>query len=69
MTTTERDPQYYSTNQVAVMLSVTNETVRNWIEAGKLKAIKPGAQYRIERDDLFRFIEQRRLEKEVKLNR
>ena len=43
-------------SEVAESLRVSDRTVRNWIEGGKLKAFKIGLQYRIKKEDFERFI-------------
>jgi putative resolvase len=50
--------QYYTIEEVAKMLKVAYLTVYRWIKAGKLKAVKAGKQYRIERSALDKFIEE-----------
>lgn len=47
--------QYYSIEEVAKMLKVAYLTVYRWIQSGKLKAIKAGKQYRIEKTELSSF--------------
>lgn len=51
----ERNPdiQYLSTGRVAKMLGVSNQTVRNMIENGKIKAEKVGSHYRIPANKAF----------------
>ena len=39
-------------NGAATKLGVTSQTVRLWIQEGKLPAIKVGSRYRIKEDDL-----------------
>lgn len=48
--------QYYSIEEVAGMLKVAYLTVYRWIQAGKLKAIKAGKQYRITKKDISLFL-------------
>lgn len=50
------EEQYYSIDEVHKMLKVAYLTVYRWIQAGKLKAFKAGKQYRIEKNDLKKFI-------------
>ena len=50
------DATYYSINDVAKLLKVAYLTVYRWVRSGKLKAVKAGKQYRIERFELDRFI-------------
>ena len=42
--------------EIAEQLRVSNRTVRNWIDSGKLKAFKFGLQYRINKADFEEFI-------------
>jgi excisionase family DNA binding protein len=48
--------QYYSIEEVANMLKVAYLTVYRWVQAGKLKAVKAGKQYRIGKKDLDAFL-------------
>ena len=43
-------------SEVAEHLRVSDRTVRNWIEGGKLTAFNFGLQYRIKKEDFERFI-------------
>lgn len=49
--------QYYSIEEIAKMLKVAYLTVYRWIQAGRLKAIKAGKQYRIIESNLNKFLE------------
>lgn len=51
------EDKYFSIYEVAKMLKVAYLTVYRWIQSDKLKAYKAGKQYRIEKDDLQRFLE------------
>ena len=42
--------------EVAEKLKVSDRTVRNWVESGKLKAFRFGLQYRIKAEDFETFI-------------
>ena len=42
--------------EIAEQLRVSNRTVRNWIDSGKLKAFKFGLQYRVNKVDFEEFI-------------
>lgn len=42
--------------EIAESLRVSNRTVRNWIDSGKLKAFKFGLQYRVNKKDFEEFI-------------
>jgi len=48
--------QYYSIEEVAKMLKVAYLTVYRWVRSEKLRAVKAGKQYRIERFELERFM-------------
>ena len=45
--------------EVAEELNVHQETVRRWIKKGELPAFDSGRGYRISRDDLNKFVENR----------
>ncbi len=52
--------QIFSALEVANMCGVVNQTAINWIKNGYLKAFNtPGGQYRIYKDDLLAFINER----------
>lgn len=52
--------QIFSALEVANMCGVVNQTAINWIKNGYLKAFNtPGGQYRIYKDDLLSFINER----------
>ena len=44
--------ELYSVEQIARLLSLHVRTVRNYVRAGRLKAVRIGKQYRIAREDL-----------------
>lgn len=52
--------QYYSIEETAKMLKVAYLTVYRWIQSGKLESKKAGKQYRIEKDELNRFIQMKK---------
>lgn len=54
--TTSMSEQYYSIKEVSKMLRVAYLTVYRWINSKKLKAIKAGKQYRINKTELDRFM-------------
>ena len=54
------DDKYYSIEEVAKILSVAYLTVYRWIQSGKLESKKAGKQYRIEENDLKRFIQMKK---------
>lgn len=43
--------------EVAARLRVTDDTVRNWIRRGQLKATRAGKQYRVTEEDLREFLQ------------
>ena len=55
--------EYYSIQEVADKLKVAYLTVYRWIKAGKLMAVKASKQYRIKKDDINKFLEERPVEK------
>lgn len=50
------DHNYLTVNQVAEILRLNPQTIRNWINAGKLPALHIGRRVRINREDLDAFI-------------
>lgn len=52
------EDEYYSIEEVAEKLKVAYLTVYRWIQAGKLKALKAGKQYRIKKADLDSFLKE-----------
>lgn len=55
----DKELTFFSIREVSSMFSVTQETVRNWIKAGDLPAIKVGNRIRIQRGDLVDFTKAR----------
>lgn len=45
-------------SHVAEILSVSDRTVRNWVQSGALKAYRFGREYKITQTDLNEFIKQ-----------
>ncbi len=52
--------EWLTVEDIANDLSVSIETVRNWIRRKKLTAYRVGRDYRIKRADYTRFLEERR---------
>ncbi|MBP7223430.1 MAG: helix-turn-helix domain-containing protein [Sedimentibacter sp.] len=50
-------PEILTLKQIAEFLQVSNLTIQRAIKSGKLKAFKPGRDYRILKEDLISFIE------------
>jgi excisionase family DNA binding protein len=51
------DDDILTVAQVAAQFSVTRQTVRSWIDSGKLKAGRVGKAYSILRGDVYAMIE------------
>ncbi len=49
--------QWLSVEDIAKELNVPLDTVRYWIRSKRLRAYKPGKEYRVKREDLDRFLE------------
>ncbi|MDP9458429.1 MAG: helix-turn-helix domain-containing protein [Actinomycetota bacterium] len=41
------EDRFFNTEEVAEMLQVDEQTIRRWIKAGKLRAFKPGREWKI----------------------
>jgi excisionase family DNA binding protein len=54
---TAADDDYLTVAEIATILKLNQQTVRNWIDAGKLPAIHIGRRVRIRRSDFDRLIE------------
>lgn len=53
--------EYYSTQEVADRLGVSVFTIRRYIRAGKLRAVKLEGVYRVRRRDLAAFLREREI--------
>lgn len=51
------EDKFYTINQVAEILDLHHKTIRNFINAGKLRASKIGKQWRISEEDLNSFMD------------
>ena len=51
--------RFYTIPEVARTLRVSDQSVRRWIKAGKLRATKPGKEYRIGHTNLEAFLRAR----------
>src|SRR5687767_9069320 len=49
--------RYYKPEEVAELLKVTKQAVYNWINQGRLQAVKAGRATRISREALAEFLE------------
>jgi len=54
----ESEETYLTVAEVAATLKLNQQTVRNWIEAGTLPALRVGRRVRIKRSDFDRILEQ-----------
>ena len=52
------EQKYYSPNDLAEKFNIKSDTVRKWINQGKLKAIKLGDIWRIPESALDKFIKE-----------
>jgi excisionase family DNA binding protein len=57
MASGEPAESFLTVAEVAEMLKLNQQTVRNWIDAGSLPAIRVGRRVRIKRSDLDRILE------------
>lgn len=57
MTGGEFEESFLTVAEVAEILRLNQQTVRNWIDAGTLPAIRVGRRVRIKRSDLNRILE------------
>jgi excisionase family DNA binding protein len=57
MTSGEQADSFLTVAEVAELLKLNQQTVRNWIDAGSLPAIRVGRRVRIKREDLNRILE------------
>lgn len=58
----EKLPEILTLKQVAEFLQVSALTIQRAIQAGRIKAFKPGRDYRILKEDLIAYIEGERKE-------
>lgn len=57
MTGGEFEESFLTVAEVADLLRLNQQTVRNWIDAGSLPAVRVGRRVRIKRSDLNRILE------------
>ena len=57
MTGNETEESYMTVAEVAATLKLNQQTVRNWIDAGTLPAVRVGRRVRIKRSDFDRIID------------
>lgn len=53
----EFEESFLTVAEVAELLRLNQQTVRNWIDAGTLPAVRVGRRVRIKRSDLNRIVE------------
>ncbi len=53
------DDEYLTVDEVAATLRLVPQTIRNWIDAGTLPAVRIGRRVRIKRSDFDQLVEQR----------
>lgn len=58
MAPTDPDDEFLTVAEVAAMLKLNQQTVRNWIDQGTLSALRIGRRVRIRRSDLDRLLGQ-----------
>lgn len=56
-------PKFYTPQEIAEMLKVTDKTVRNWIRSGELDALIVGKSYRIPEDSIKNLIKKSEVNK------
>lgn len=59
LTEDEAEVKCYTTKQVADLVQVTDESIRNWITNGSLPAIKINGFWRVRHLDLKKFLDDR----------
>ena len=52
------EDEFLTVAEIAAVLKLNQQTVRNWIDAGKLPAVHVGRRVRIRRADFDRMLEQ-----------
>src|ERR1700753_1562136 len=57
MTGSEYEESFLTVAEVAELLRLNQQTVRNWIDAGSLPAVRVGRRVRIKRSDLNAVVE------------
>ena len=58
MNHSEPEEEFLTVAEVAEMLKLNQQTVRNWIDQGSLPALRVGRRVRIKRSDFDRILEQ-----------
>ena len=63
MSVTELE-RFFTVDEIAERLQVSDQTVRRWVKSGKLAAFKPGKELRIRPRDLKEFLDARKVHPE-----
>ncbi len=58
--------QWLTVEDISQELGIDEQTIRLWIRSKKLRAYKPGKQYLVRREDLDKFLEESRTDKDEK---
>ena len=58
------DKEFLSVKDIAKLLELKEDTIQGWIRRKELVAYKVGNAYRVKREDLDKFLEERRTKKE-----
>ena len=53
-----QDEKLFTVNETAAYLSLSSQTIRRWINSGKLNAVKIGKEFRIRLSELNEFLNQ-----------
>ena len=62
MASADHLPEFLSVAEIAGSLSVAEVTVRRWLHAGDLPAVKAGRAFRVRRQDFERWLDERRVD-------
>jgi len=57
------EKEYLTTEEIALKLDISQETIRRYIRQGDLPAVKLRGVYRVKREDFEKFLENRRTKK------
>lgn len=50
------EEKFYTVDEIAVILKVNPMTIYRWIKTNKLISLKAGKQYRVKKEDLDNFL-------------
>jgi excisionase family DNA binding protein len=50
--------RYYAPREIAEHFEVSQATVTNWLNQGKLQGFRAGGRWKIREDDVFRFVQE-----------